>query len=277
MRFRKIYIEISNLCNLRCSFCPGTRRPPRRMTPEEFSAILPRIRPYTDFIYFHLMGEPLCHPELARFLAIAHEHGLRVIITTNGTLLSKAQDVLLSAPGLHKVNISLHAFEANDCPLPFGTYLENCFRFGQATRGEKLVVYRLWNQGGLDAKNREILDKMHLFFPDRWVVERQGTRIAARTYLEYGDKFDWPDLSAPEGTAPTFCYGLRDQLGILCDGTVVPCCLDHEGDIALGNIFTDDLADVLQTRRARAIYDGFTAGGAIEPLCRRCGYAHRFD
>lgn len=276
MRFRKIYIEISNLCNLKCSFCPGTKRQPRRMTSEEFSSLLPKIRPYTDFIYFHLMGEPLCHPELENFLSIAHQFGFRVIITTNGTLLPRVQNILLSAPTLHKINISLHAFEANDCPIPFDIYLDNCFDFGNASAGKKLVVYRLWNQGGKEELNGKILDKMRQFFPESWIVERQGTRIAHRTYLEYGDKFDWPDLSIPEGDAPQFCYGLRDQLGILCDGTVVPCCLDHEGDIALGNLFTQDLEEILQSSRAQAIYNGFTNKEAIEPLCRRCGYARRF-
>lgn len=276
MRFRKIYIEISNLCNLKCSFCPGTKRQPRRMTSEEFSSLLPKIRPYTDFIYFHLMGEPLCHPELENFLSIAHQFGFRVIITTNGTLLPKMQNILLSAPALHKINISLHAFEANDCPIPFDTYLDNCFDFGSASAGEKLVVYRLWNQGGKEELNGKILDKMRQFFPESWIVERQGTRIAHRTYLEYGDKFDWPDLSIPEGDAPQFCYGLRDQLGILCDGTVVPCCLDHEGDLALGNIHTQALETILHSPRAQAIYQGFTDGQAVEPLCRRCGYARRF-
>ncbi len=276
MRFRKIYIEISNLCNLKCSFCPGTKRQPRLMTSEEFSSLLPKIRPYTDFIYFHLMGEPLCHPELENFLRIAHQFGFRVIITTNGTLLPKVQNILLSAPTLHKINISLHAFEANDCPIPFDIYLDNCFDFGNASAGKKLVVYRLWNQGGKEELNGKILDKMRQFFPESWIVERQGTRIAHRTYLEYGDKFDWPDLSIPEGDAPQFCYGLRDQLGILCDGTVVPCCLDHEGDIALGNLLTQDLEEILQSSRAQAIYNGFTNKEAIEPLCRRCGYARRF-
>lgn len=276
MRFRKIYIEISNLCNLKCSFCPGTKRQKRRMTAAEFSALLPKIRPYTDFIYFHLMGEPLCHPELENFLNIAHQFGFRVIVTTNGTLLPQTRDILLSAPALHKINISLHAFEANDCPIPFSTYLDNCFAFGKAAAGQKLVVYRLWNHGGKDELNGNILEKMRQFFPENWVVERQGTRIAHRTYLEYGDKFDWPDLSVPEENAPRFCYGLRDQLGILCDGTVVPCCLDHEGDIALGNLFTQDLEEILQSPRAQAIYNGFTSKEAIEPLCRRCGYARRF-
>lgn len=276
MRFRKIYIEISNLCNLKCSFCPGTARAARRMSCPEFSSLLPKLRPYTDHIYFHLMGEPLCHPDLGEFLQIAHKFGFRVILTTNGTLLPRVTSVLLSSPALHKVNISLHAFEANDLSLPFETYLDNCFSFGQAAGGEKLVVYRLWNQGGADHLNREILEHMEGFFPQPWIRERQGTRIANRTYLEYGDKFDWPDLTLPEGDVPQFCYGLRDQLGILCDGTVVPCCLDHEGDIALGNIFRQDLESILDSPRARAIYNGFSGGQAVEPLCRRCGYAKRF-
>jgi len=276
MRFQKIYVEISNLCNLSCSFCPGTQRPKRRMTPAEFADLAPKLRPYTDFLYFHLMGEPLCHPHLGEFLEIAHNHGFRVIITTNGTLLVRQQDLLLSSPALHKVNISLHAFEANDLAVPFEDYLVDCFAFGQAAKGEKLVVYRLWNQGGADTKNQAILEGLHRAFPEPWVTESRGTRLANRTYLEYGDKFDWPDLQAPEGSDRVFCYGLRDQLGILCDGTAVPCCLDHEGDLALGNLFRQDMAEILDSPRAKAIYDGFSKKEAVEPLCRRCGYARRF-
>ena len=276
MRFRKVYIEISNLCNLRCSFCPGTKRPGRRMNVEEFTLLMGKLRPFTDHIYFHLMGEPLCHPELATFLEIAKQHGFRVIITTNGTLLTKQQQILLSAPALHKVNISLHAFEANDLAVPFESYLQDCLRFGQAANGEKLVVYRLWNQGGADELNQKILKTMHQYFPQEWVQERHVIRIGNRVYLEHGAKFDWPDLAAPEDDGPRFCYGLRDQIGVLCDGTVVPCCLDHEGDIALGNLFDEDLDSILATPRAQAIYNGFSNREAAESLCRRCGYARRF-
>ena len=184
--------------------------------------------------------------------------------------------MLLSAPGLHKVNISLHAFEANDLAVPFEEYLRGCFAFGQAAEGKKLVSYRLWNNGGQDERNGEILDMMRQFFPGEWVKERKGTRVGSRVYLEYGDKFDWPDLSAADGGDRVFCYGLRDQIGVLVDGTVVPCCLDHEGDIPLGNLFTQSLEDILDTPRARAIYDGFSNSKAAEELCRKCGYARRF-
>ena len=276
-RFQKIYLEISNVCNLRCNFCPGTGRPRHVMTEEELSLLLPKLRPYSDYIYFHLMGEPLCHPLLGRFLQLAGEAGFRVILTTNGTLLPKVQETLLAAAGLHKVNISLHAFEANDLAVPFAEYLRGCFSFGCAAQGKKLVVYRLWNQGGADARNQEILNTMKDWFPEPWQEKRRGIQIGDRVFLEYGDKFDWPDLKAAEGDGPMFCYGLRDQIGVLCDGTVVPCCLDHEGDLALGNLFDSSLEEILATPLAQEIYQGFSERRATQELCRRCGYARRFS
>lgn len=275
-RFSKVYLEISNLCNLSCAFCPGTKRAKKALNEEEFACLISKLRPYTDFLYFHLMGEPLLHPHLGRFLELAGNEGFKVILTTNGTLLKKQQNLLLSSPALHKVNISLHAFEANDLDMPFAAYLEHCFSYGKAAEGNKLTVFRLWNHGGADEKNQEILEVMQRYFPKPWEESRKGIRIGEKAYLEYGDKFDWPDLSAEDGGERVFCYGLRDQIGVLCDGTVVPCCLDHEGDIALGNLFEKELSDILETPRAKAIYEGFQNRKAPEELCRKCGYARRF-
>lgn len=276
-RFRKVYLEISNICNLRCSFCPGTKRPAKAMSELEFTLLLGKLQPWTDFLYFHVMGEPLCHPRLDRYLELAQEFGFRVILTTNGSLLSKQQQTLLDAPALHKVNISLHAFEANDLSMPFDTYLRQCFDYARAAMGRKLTVFRLWNHGGADRFNPQILALLEQYFPKPWVTEPRGTRLGERVYLEYGDKFDWPDLSAADSGEQCFCYGLRDHLAVLCDGTVVPCCLDHEGDISLGNLLEQELQQILDSPRAKALYEGFSNRKAIEPLCRRCGYARRFS
>lgn len=276
MRFHKIYLEISNICNLNCAFCPGTRRKKRALSEEEFSLLLPKLRPWSEYLYFHLMGEPLCHPKLETFLQLAHAHDFKVIITTNGTLLKKKQNMLLKSPGLYKINISLHAFEANDLSISFDQYLDDCFSFGKAAEGKKLVVFRLWNNGGADKRNEEILSKLHTYFPEEWLHQKRGIQIGKKVFLEFGDKFDWPDLNAPQGSDQVFCYGLRDQIGIQCDGTVVPCCLDHEGDLALGNLFEQDLDKILESPRAQAIYNGFRNRKATEELCRKCGYARRF-
>lgn len=274
-RFFKIYIEISNICNLSCRFCPGTKREPRAMSTAEFSAVLQKVKPYTDYVYFHLMGEPLVHPHLFEFLDAAAEEGLKVILTTNGTLIGKYGERLLSARALHKVNISLHAFEANDLAMPFSQYLSGCFEFGRAASGKKLVVYRLWNSGGEDSQNGDILGTMEKYFAKPWAANRLGEKIADGVYLEYGDRFDWPDMEANVFDGAYSCYGLRDQVGILADGSVVPCCLDHEGDITLGNIFESDLGDIINSDRATRMIDGFKKGSAVEPLCLRCGYANK--
>lgn len=275
-RFRKIYLEISNVCNLRCTFCPGTSRMPGVMKEEEFAFLLSKLRPWSDYLYFHLMGEPLCHPKLEPFLRLAGKAGFKVILTTNGTLLEKQQRILLNAPGLHKVNISLHAFEANDLAMPFSEYLRQCMDFGKAAEGKKLIVYRLWNQGGAEELNDQILKALESAFPRPWKEEPRGIRIGNRIYLEYGDKFDWPDLNAVDGGETVFCYGLRDQIGVLCDGTVVPCCLDHNGDIPLGNLYSQSMEEILESPRAHAILEGFQHRKASEELCRKCGYARRF-
>ena len=275
-RFRKIYLEISNLCNLKCSFCPGTSRKKHAMTLQEFSSLLDKLRLWTDYLYFHLMGEPLFHPLLSEFLDLAGKAGFRVILTTNGTLLEKQSQTLLSSPALHKINISLHAFESNDLTIPFEDYIRRCLSFAKAAEGKKIVVLRLWNQGGADLLNEKILQMLEEVFPKPWQTVRRGIALGDRVFLEYGDKFDWPDLSAAEGAEQVFCYGLRDQLGILCDGTAVPCCLDHEGDLALGNLHTQTMEEILASERAQAIFNGFSDHHAVEELCRKCGYARRF-
>ncbi len=275
-RFAKIYLEISNRCNLKCSFCSGTVRKSGAMDEEMFSSILTKIRPYTDFLYFHLMGEPLCHPLLERFLEITESFGFKVIITTNGTLIPEKQQILLNSSAVHKVVISLHSFEANDINMPFYDYLNGCLEYVKRAEGKKITVLRLWNNGGKDSKNTEILEGIKKSFPAVWKETPRGTVIGEKVFIQFGDKFDWPDISAQALGDEVFCYGLRDQIGILCDGTVVPCCLDCNGRINLGNILKEDFEDILSSKRVTDIYNGFTARKAVEELCKRCSYARRF-
>ena len=277
MRFRKIYLEIGNICNLRCSFCPGTKRAPRMLTPEEFHILASRVRDYTEYLYFHLMGEPLLHPQLPVLLAEAERLAFKVMITTNGTLLPEKGGLLLASPAVHKVNLSLHSFEANSSG-EMESYLRGCVDFVKeaAFRGI-LCEFRLWNQGGLDSRNQEILTFLHRAFPAPWQESRNGQKLGDRVWLDPGDLFDWPELELEEVRQTGFCYGLRDQIGILCDGTVVPCCLDHNGDIPLGNLFEQELREILDSPRARAVYEGFSGRKVVEPLCKRCGYATRFQ
>lgn len=273
---RKVYLEITNVCNLNCAFCPGTRRAPHFISVEDFRLLAGKLRGHTEYLYFHLMGEPLLHPDLSTLLAIAGELGFKVMLTTNGTLLPKRQVELLAAPALHKVNISLQSFEAN-AGGELTSYLRGCTDFASAAaEAGKRCELRLWNRGGWETMNEDIRALLTEAFPEPWEKSRNGFKLRERVWLEPGDYFDWPDLALPSLGERCFCYGLRDQVGVLCDGTVVPCCLDREGAVPLGNLFTQELGDIMSTDRAQAIYEGFSQRKAVEPLCQRCGYARRF-
>ncbi len=273
--YKKVYVEITNSCNMNCSFCHGHKRPPRQMTREEFSYILDKLTEQTKYIYYHLMGEPLTHPLLPEFVKLAGERGYKSIITTNGTLLDRRGDELLSA-GVHKVNISLHSFE-NGTDEDHKQYISQLAAFSKkAANHGTIVVFRLWNKNCDEGRNELALQYLQDDITGPWTTNSRGIKIRDNIYLEWGERFDWPD-SETEIQGTTFsCYGLKDQFGILSDGTVVPCCLDSDGVIHLGNIFTQDLSAILNSPRATAIVEGFRCGTASEDLCKRCGYAQRF-
>lgn len=267
-KFGRIYIEITNICNLSCSFCHGTKREKQMMTPETFRFYLERIKGYTDLIFLHVMGEPLIHPQLNELLEIAEEYGFRTVITTNGTLLAGKADILRNAGVLYRVNISLHSF-ANESKQSMNEYLSNCIAYAK-NPGNAKVCFRLWNGGVQETFNDEIQAFLHTAFPDKWQKNRKGFSLCENVFIEYADRFDWPDIEGEFTGEDVFCYGLRDQLGILCDGTVIPCCLDCEGEISLGNLNDNTLDEILSNDRATAIYDGFSRRKAVENLCKRC-------
>ena len=274
-RFKKVYIEISNICNLSCSFCPKTSRRPKQMTVDEFKTVIKKVSPFTDYVYFHLLGEPLLHPHLVEFLKICEDENLKVIITTNGTLLKQQKNALINSKSHYKTVISLHSFEANE-GVDFNKYIDNCLDYVKDAKNEKTVVLRLWNNGGKDLLNQNIFEKIEKSYPKPWADTRGGKKITENLYLQFGDKFDWPDLTAKTENNTAFCYGLRDQIGILADGTVVPCCLDNNGSINLGNIFENDLKDIINSKKATDIYNGFSSRKATQELCKKCSFARKF-
>lgn len=274
--YSQVYVEITNICNMNCSFCHGHSRAPRQMTEGEYARVLEQLSGKTQYIYHHLMGEPLTHPLLPRFIQMARQADFRPMLTTNGTLLDTRGEPLLDK-GLHKVNISLHSFEG-DRPDFHRQYIEKIAAFSEkANQAGTIISLRLWNNGFDNGRNQITLSLLQEQLPGQWSENTRGYRIRDRLFLEWGDRFDWPDLNAPNYGNQVSCYGLRHQFGILSDGTVVPCCLDSEGSIALGNVFQEDLADILSSPRAKAIADGFRCRTATEELCRRCGYAQRFQ
>lgn len=273
--YSRVYVEITNICNMNCSFCHGHSRPLKRMTADEFSVILEKLNGHTNYIYYHLMGEPLTHPDLPLFLKMAGERGYKSVLTTNGTLLDKCGDSILES-GLHKVSLSVHSFE-DGTEESFLKYMKTLSDFAKkANDNGVIVVFRLWNKGFDGGRNELIVEYLKNNIQGEWKDNSKGMRIREKMFLEWGDRFQWPDKNADVQGNEVFCYGLRDHFGILCDGTVVPCCLDSEGTINLGNVFNENIADILSSERAKNMKYGFDCRRATEELCRKCGYAQRF-
>jgi len=289
-KFKKIYIEITNHCNLSCSFCHRSERPKAFMGPADFAEVVRQISGHTDYLCLHVLGEPLLHPRLGELLAICHQQELRVNLTSNGTLLSKQQSLLLASPALRQLNISLHSMA--DLQGKAGTdteeYLAGLFSFiREALAATRLLIsLRLWNitgekDGTNSRRNEFILARLEDFFALPAPIAAQltpghGITLAPRVFLSQNQRFTWPHAAATDLGNRGFCRGLRDHVAILVDGTVVPCCLDAEADIRLGNLFSQPFGEILAGPRATTMRQGFSARLVVEQLCRRCSYRQSF-
>ncbi|MGE5086809.1 MAG: radical SAM/SPASM domain-containing protein, partial [Bacillota bacterium] len=282
-----VNIEISNICNLQCSFCPPVEREKKMMSPEVFGTIIPQVAPLTDQVTLHLMGDPLVHPKLEEFLQICEDHKVPVFLVTNGVLMNAAKEDLLLRPILRQVNFSLHSFHDNYGDKDPSIYLGKIFKYTHRAlieRPDLYINYRLWNLDdpmGTGAQNRSMLERVcnefnFTFNQDIDIRRNKSVRIENRLHLHFDTEFTWPSVDLPIlGTKGT-CYGLSSHFGILADGTVVPCCLDKEGKIPLGNVKDEKIEVILNSDRAQKILKGFKDNKLVENLCQRCQYITRF-
>ncbi|AJK86356.1 MULTISPECIES: radical SAM/SPASM domain-containing protein [Lysinibacillus] len=286
--FKKVYIEITSVCNLACSFCPPTERAKGLIKVEQFNKILDEIRPHTKYIYLHVKGEPLLHPRIDQLLDAAHEKGFKVNITTNGTLIKKNREKILGKPALRQINFSLHSFDGHEGSENREKYLGDILDFVRESREYKTIIsYRLWNlqqdhvSDVAARRNRETLEILENEYNLDYRIEEKvepgkGVKIGSNIYLNQDHEFRWPSLLEPEDEGKGFCHALRSQAAILVDGTVVPCCLDGEGVINLGNVHEKSFSEIVDGERANNIIDGFSRREAVEELCRKCGYRQKF-
>ncbi len=283
-QFKRIYFEITNICNVQCSFCPEVERSKKNLKVSEFESVIKQIVPLTEDVCFHLMGEPLVHKEIGHFFEIVEKHSGKVNLTTNGLLLSEKSKVLVEAKSLRQINISIQSFFdnfPNRSPVQYYSDIFDFIDLMTLNRPEVYINLRLWNIEGDTSKNEdffkaieekfkiEINRKVHVNF-------KKSKKLFSRLYLHFDSRFTWPSKDLPFRSKQGTCQGLRNHFGILADGSVVPCCLDKEAVINLGNIFKDTIDSILGNERSQNIIKGFESGNLVEDLCQRCPYILRF-
>ena len=272
-KYKKIYVEITNRCNLSCSFCSKVEKPLRNMTIEEFKCVIEKIKDYTDTIYLHVKGEPLVHPNLIEFLNVAEEHNIKVNLTTNGTLFPNLVDKLKECKSLKKINFSLHSENNKE------NYLEDIFKNVEKLQ-EVTVVYRLWtlNNGELDEKSTQTVNKIVSYYKlSTEIVDKikneNNVKIKDRIFVDKDNEFEWPSITNHNSCG--FCYALKTHIAILVDGTVVPCCLDSNGLVDLGNIYNESLENIINSNRYQTLKKSFQDRKPSEDLCKSCTYKDR--
>ena len=286
LKFRKAYLEITTACNLACDFCPGTTRKVEHLDVSRADEYIALLAPISGVLHLHVMGEPLHHPDFSSILSRCAAHGARVNIVTNGTLLPRHASALLDSPAVQQISISLHSLEAN-AGQDFESYSAKIIEFIFSREKHPAISLRLWNrEQSLDSEaTRYFLTALcatgkyagNFVSMIRSLKEKGTLQISNALFINTAERFEWPTLEGPDPGDNGRCPGLRNQIAILVDGTVVPCCLDRDGVIALGNLATQTLPEILATPRARAMREGFLQGQITEPLCRRCTYRLRFD
>jgi radical SAM protein with 4Fe4S-binding SPASM domain len=248
------------------------------MSVDEFRMVVEKIRPFTNYIYLHVLGEPLLHPQLNEILTVAETSGLNINITTNGDLLERKKEVLLKH-SIRQINISLHDAEENIATEKWEDYLQSVLDFTIESALNTYISLRLWNTSNEASVgfNKLCLDKItEKFNLSRDLPEKNtkgnGLKLAEHIFLQRAPRFEWPDENKTGIQTQKTCYALRDHIAILVDGQVVPCCLDADANVLLGNIFRDNLSDILQSERVKKIKKGFEQQRIVEPLCATCGF-----
>lgn len=272
MKFKKIYIEITNICNKNCFFCTETKRKKEEMSIENFKHAIKEIKKYTEYIYLHIKGEPLLHSKFDEIIKICDSENMKVNITTNGSLLKKRMDIIRNSNCIRQINISLHSTKDEEFDDIFNTvdFLNNSTKI--------YFVYRYWILSTEKLfKNTLCLKKLNEHY--KFSTEKQeeieknmNIKLNETLYINKDEEFNWPQLNNDIFLENGGCYGLKSHIGILSDGTVVPCCLDAAGIINLGNIFKESLDYILNKGVTLKIIQGFNDNKRIMELCKHCNF-----
>lgn len=273
-KFKKIYIEITNKCNLNCSFCSKSNKVKKEMNINEFEHIIKEIDDYTDYLYLHVKGEPLLHSKFLDILKICKQYHKQVNITTNGTVLKNKLDDIVSSNTVRQINISVQSM--NDL-----RYLDNVLDSVNylLDNTDIQIVLRFWaleNNQFTNLQN-DIIEKIITYFNLEHTIlkdikDKNNITLKNRLYLNKESLFIWPSLENNYYNEVGKCYGLKTHLGILSDGTVVPCCLDSEGIINLGNIFENSFKDIINSKRCQNMIINFNNNKVCEELCKKCSF-----
>ncbi|GAA7516273.1 radical SAM/SPASM domain-containing protein [Helicobacter pylori] len=276
--FKKIYIELSDICGLQCSFCPNPKNIRGVMPLELFEKVCKEAAPLTPIITLHVLGDPCKLKNLNRYLNAAKRFSLKVDLVTSGAYLHNFETLLQDA--IYQISISLDAGLDNHNKLNQHRYIQKILEFChyKCEKNSEVFLNLRIQDGTLDKHQNLIKPFLESFecVSLEGLKSQSRVRLFKKSFLNIQKTFKWPNLNAQnplnqESKIP-YCYGLIKQIAILSNGVVVPCCMDTQAHISLGDLNHTPLKDILKSQKAMAIKTHFLKGEALELLCKNCSY-----
>jgi len=301
-------LETTNVCNMKCVMCPRTTKMERKlgfMESEAYASLIHQLSPHTpdrwnhwkefveqdllkntaaydeDYFYFlicsqtlilHGFGEPILDKSLPDRIALAHAHGLPTYFSMNPVNIDLEKLDAIGAAGLSYLKLSLEGLD-NETQLKYRGRIDASF---DNTIEKVISVIKLFQER--DYKTTIILTKLNFKndleaqeeyvnfwkqFPvmvyvknqhNRWLYEEETATPNTAEYMQRYCEFPWSSVS------------------ILYDGTVVPCPLEYEGILNMGNVRDQPLEKIWNSDRYQAFremhaYGNFPEGHFCKTHC----------
>ncbi len=267
---KRIYLEITDACNLNCPFC--TYEKGQSFMPfEKIEDCIRQIRPFCSYVYLHILGEPLLHPDFDRILDVLDENEMNLQLVTNGTLLNKHPD-LLKHPCLRKLSISLHSVNNLSISDDYFTTIDHLLEEDR----NAAIELRFFDPDNLSEKLNDYLNRLKEKYSFEITSKKNSYQLKENTYIYFEELFEWPKISDPEIGDVGTCHGGVDMLGITVDSKVTLCCLDPKAHNVIGSLEESGFAHIINSPAYKKIVQEFKAHVISSPLCKRCSYRLRF-
>lgn len=268
---KRVYLEITDVCNLNCPFCTNSKGH-SFMDLNVIKDHLRKIKDVCNYVYLHVLGEPLLHPNFEEILNECDSLNLNVQLVTNGTLLSKYCNIL-KHQSIRKLSISLHSI--NDIEIDF-KYFETINKLIDKDL-DKVIELRFYNYQNLNPQLKSYLDSLYTKYDVKQTDRYNSYKLKNNLYIYYSKLFNWPMIEDPFISNNGKCLGALSQIAILHNSNVTLCCLDPKGYNTIGNLKKNTLKDILNSDEYISICTNFRKNKLSKDLCTRCLYRLRFD
>lgn len=268
---KRVYLEITSACNLDCPFCTNSKEN-FFMDFDTIKDHLIKIKDVCDYVYLHVLGEPLLHKDFNKILDECDKLNLKVQLVTNGTLLDNYPNILKHS-SIRKLSISLHSinnFKIKD------DYFETIDKLIEQDLNI-VIELRFYDHQNLNNQLKNYLDNLYTRYEVKITDRYNSYKLKNNLFIYYSSLFNWPMIDDPYISSNGKCLGALSQIAILHDSRVTLCCLDPKGYNTIGNLKKDSLKVILESDIYKKICNNFRNNKLSKELCTKCSYRLRFD